>query len=74
MEEKDLPREKGRLLLKNSNLLKTFKGICIFENVCKPKTNEFRALNPPKSISIKGRIGWTNSYAIREKGGGGMMG
>lgn len=74
LEEKDLPKDKGRLLLKNNNLLKTFKGICIFENVCKPKTNEFRALNPPKSISIKGRTGWTNSYAIREKGGGGMMG
>lgn len=74
MEEKDLPKEKGKLLLKNNNLLKTFKGICIFENVCKPKINEFRALNPPKSISIKGRTGWTNSYAIREKGGGGMMG
>jgi len=74
LEEKDLPKEKGRLLLKNNNLLKTFNGICIFENVCKPKTNEFHALNPPKSISIKGRTGWTNSYAIREKGGGGMMG
>ncbi len=32
------------------------------------------SLNPPKSIYIKGQTSWTNSYAYREKGGGGMMG
>ena len=69
-----LPRENGQLLLRNNNLLNTFNGICIFENVCKPKTKEFRALNPPKSISIKGQTSWTNSYAYRDRGGGGMMG
>ena len=74
LEKAELLIEKGELLLKRDNLLKTFRGVCIFEDVCKPKTNEFRTLNPPKSISIKGRTGWTNSYAIREKGGGGMMG
>ncbi|MEM3565231.1 MAG: hypothetical protein QXR19_18525 [Candidatus Jordarchaeaceae archaeon] len=69
-----LPRENGKLLIKDDNLLKTFDGLCIFEDVCKPKTDEFRALNPPKSISIKGQTGWTKSYAYRERGGGGMMG
>lgn len=71
----ELPRNgKGELLLKDGNLLKTFNGICIFESVCRPKTAEFRSLNPPKSISIKGQTGWTESYAYKEKGGGGMMG
>lgn len=70
----DLPRERGRLLLSEKNLLRTFDGICILEEVCQPKTETFRAFNPPKSISVKGQTGWTNSYAYREKGGGGMMG
>ena len=69
-----LPRENGKVLIRDSNLLKTFDGSCIFESVCKPKTDEFHAFNPPKSISIKGQTGWTNSYAYRERGGGGMMG
>jgi len=70
----DLPRERGKLLLRGDNLLRIFDGVCIFENVCEPKTEKFRALNPPKSISIKGRTSWTSSYAYRERGGGGMMG
>ena len=70
----ELPREGGNLLLKEGSLLKVFDGLCIFESVCKPKTEEFCALNPPKSISIKGQTSWTNSYAYREQGGGGMMG
>jgi len=70
----ELPREQAKLLLRDDNLLKSFDGVCIFENVCKPKTEEFHALNPPKSISIKGKTSWTNSYAYRERGGGGMMG
>jgi len=71
---RDLPREGGRLLLSESNLLRTFDGVCILEEACQPKTETFRAFNPPKSISIKGRTSWTKSYAYREKGGGGMMG
>ncbi len=74
IESLQLPRENGKLLLKENNLLRIFDGTCIFEKVCKPKTGKFRALNPPKSISIKGQTSWTNSYAYREKGGGGMMG
>ena len=74
LESSQLPRENGELLLKKDNLLKIFDGICIFEKVCKPKADKFRALNPPKSISIKGQTGWTNSYAYQDRGGGGMMG
>jgi hypothetical protein len=69
-----LPREEGHLLLREDNLLRVFDGVCIFEKVCEPKTNRFRPFNPPKSISIKGQTSWTNSYAYRERGGGGMMG
>ncbi len=69
-----LPRENGVLLLSDNNLLRTFDGICIFEGTCRPRSSDFKALNPPKSISIKGQTGWTNSYAHRDKGGGGMMG
>lgn len=74
LESSQLPRENGQLLLKENNLLKIFDGMCIFEKICKPKTSEFRALNPPKSISIKGKTSWTESYAYQERGGGGMMG
>lgn len=70
----DLPREEGELLLRDSNLLKTFGGVCILEPVCQPKTSAFHLLNPPKSISIKGQTSWTNSHAYRGRGGGGMMG
>jgi len=70
----ELPREGGRLLLKDGQLLKRFDGVCIFENACRSKTKSFQALNPPQSISIKGQTGWTNSYAYRGRGGGGMMG
>ena len=71
---KDLPREEGILLLKEQNLLRTFDGVCILEQTCRPKADGFRILDPPKSISIKGQTSWTNSTADRERGGGGMMG
>ena len=70
----DLPRENDRLLLSPSNLLYTFDGICPLENTCQPKTKAFQQLDPPKSISIKGRTSWTSAYADKERGGGGMMG
>ncbi len=74
LDSASLPREEGRLLVRGDNLLKTFDGICILEGTCQPKTEDFRALNPPKSISIRGRTSWTESYAYKDKGGGGMMG
>lgn len=70
----ELPREDGTLLLKAENLLSTFGGVCIFEPTCKPKEPSFVALDPPKSISVKGQTSWTNSTADRKRGGGGMMG
>ena len=71
----NLPRnEEGQLLLDESNLLRTFDGVCIFETVCSPKSGEFKKLSPPKAISIIGRTGWTDSYAYKDEGGGGMMG
>ncbi len=73
VDREDLPREAGHLLVAHNNLLHTFEGVCIFEPVCRPKTEDFRALNPPRSISIKGQTSWTNSYAYRDRGGGGMM-
>ncbi|HID63774.1 MAG TPA: hypothetical protein EYP49_13705 [Anaerolineae bacterium] len=74
LDSTSLPREEGRLLARGDNLLKTFDGLCILEGVCRPKTEDFRALNPPKSISVRGRTSWTESYAYKDKGGGGMMG
>jgi len=70
-----LPRDgDGTLLLKDTNLLRTFGGVCIFESTCRPKDGDFRKLAPPKAISIIGRTGWTDSYAVKDEGGGGMMG
>lgn len=70
-----LPRnEEGQLLLDESNLLRTFNGVCIFESACHPKAEDFRKLSPPKAISIIGRTGWIDSYAFKGEGGGGMMG
>jgi len=70
-----LPRdEEGVLRLDRSNLLRTFDGVCIFESVCRPKEDDFKKLSPPKAISITGQTSWTNSYAYKDEGGGGMMG
>jgi hypothetical protein len=69
-----LPRdEEGALRLDESNLLRTFDGVCIFESVCRPKANDFKKLSPPRAISITGQTSWTKSYAYRDEGGGGMM-
>jgi len=70
----NLPRKNGTLSISNTNLLHTFDGKCILEEACQPKRDDFVALDPPKSISVKGRTSWTSSYADKERGGGGMMG
>jgi hypothetical protein len=46
---------------------------CPFETVCKPKTIEFKKLNPPKSISILGQTGWESARTNADEGGGGLM-
>ncbi|MBQ7243141.1 MAG: hypothetical protein IJS52_02950 [Bacilli bacterium] len=45
---------------------------CPFKAVCDEYSKKY--LDAPKSISIYGQTGWTSSYAIKGKGGGGMMG
>lgn len=74
-QKEQLPRDDdGHLLLDESNLFRVFNGVCIFESVCRSKSDDFRKLSPPKAISIIGRTGWTDSYAFKGEGGGGMMG
>lgn len=70
----DLPRSHGKLAISDQQLLNVFDGQCIFTSVCDPCSEAFIASDPPKSISIKGQTGWTNSYSDKDRGGGGMMG
>lgn len=42
---------------------------CPFKNICEGT----RTLQPPKSISILGRTGWTSAYTRKNNGGGGLM-
>ena len=42
---------------------------CPFKNICEGN----RTLQPPKSISILGRTGWTSAYTRKNNGGGGLM-
>lgn len=44
---------------------------CPFKPICDKVGH--KQLQPPKSISIMGRTGWTTAYADREAGGGGLM-
>lgn len=46
---------------------------CPFKAVCKPESENFKKLNPPKSISIFGRTGWESAKVFIEEGGGGLM-
>jgi len=46
---------------------------CPFVPVCEPKNNNFRKLNPPKSISILGQTGWETAKTRTIEGGGGLM-
>jgi len=46
---------------------------CPFISVCNPREDSFKKLNPPKSISILGRTGWTTAYTKKDEGGGGLM-
>lgn len=46
---------------------------CPFKSICLPMRSDFKALNPPKSISILGRTGWDSARAKSKLGGGGLM-
>ncbi len=69
----DLPRNDDRLDFGADKLLTLFDGTCILEGTCRPKVGGFQPLDPPESISIEGRTGWTQSYSYRGRGGGGLM-
>ncbi|SOH03350.1 hypothetical protein [Candidatus Kuenenia stuttgartiensis] len=56
----------------NNSLLPNLKE-CPFEIVCKPKTDIFKKLNPPTSISIFGQTGWDKARTRVGEGGGGIM-
>jgi hypothetical protein len=59
----DLPRQDdGTLLLRSNNLLKTFDGVCIFENVCRPRTPDFKTMNDSAFISNELQLGFTKAY------------
>jgi hypothetical protein len=69
------PRNPDKTLrLDANNLLHTLNGICLFVPVCRPDTDEFRMLMPPRSISVKGQTGWTDAYSNIGQGGGGLSG
>jgi len=64
--------EKSDFVSGDNPLLPNLKE-CPFEIVCKPKTNIFKKLNPPKSISILGQTGWESAKTRKDEGGGGLM-
>ncbi len=59
-------------IAKDYPYLKKLEG-CPFSEACKPKDPGFVMLQPPKSISILGRTGWTSAYAREGEGGGGLQ-
>jgi len=68
--------DKGYIFMNSSKyVLSVLKGIkiCPFEKLCKPKSENFIKLNPPKSISILGRTGWESAKTNISAGGGGLM-
>ena len=76
--KKDLPckYDEGRLYVeKNKIRRKILPNIteCPFVSVCKPRSIEFKKLNPPRSISILGRTGWDDARTRKDEGGGGLM-
>ena len=46
--------------------------LCPFVNACNPSSPNFIPFDPPKSISILQRTGWTTAYSDPKKGGGGL--
>ncbi|MFW6008464.1 MAG: hypothetical protein ACOCP8_04270 [archaeon] len=69
----------GSIVISESKYVKGKKAIlpgikeCPFKSVCKPNSNNFVKLRPPKSISIKQRTGWETAYTKKNEGGGGLM-
>lgn len=71
--------DEGYIVFENSHFVKGEKSIlkglktCPFESICGSKTDSFRKLNPPKSISILGQTGWESARVSANEGGGGLM-
>lgn len=68
--------DEGKIAITRTDFYK--KGICMpnveecpFRDIC--RKNGSLHLRPPKSISILGRTGWTEAYANKGEGGGGLM-
>jgi len=64
--------EKNKFVKGDGALLPNLKE-CPFIDVCNPRSEEFKKLNPPKSISILGRTGWESAKTRSDEGGGGLM-
>jgi len=73
VDSSEMPRGESGLKISDKKILHVFDGECIFKNVCRPGTPEFKKVSPPKSISIKGRTGWLSARTTIEEGGGGLM-
>jgi hypothetical protein len=63
--ETQCTRREQRKCVLNRLALMNCEGWCIFKGICDKNR---KLLNPPKSISIFGRYGWTTSYS--DEGGG----
>ncbi|MHA1399443.1 MAG: hypothetical protein ACTSQE_03715 [Candidatus Heimdallarchaeaceae archaeon] len=75
---KDLPckYEEGKIYVaRKKTIQQTLPGLteCPFADVCESKDPKFIKFQPPKSISIMGRTGWTTAMTKTNEGGGGLM-
>lgn len=57
----------------SKNAILTNISECPFVSVCNSKSEQFKKLNPPKSISILGATGWETAKTRSSEGGGGLM-
>lgn len=64
--------EKSNFVSGKNAILRSLKE-CPFVTVCEPKSQNFKKLNPPKSISILGQTGWESARTNSKEGGGGLM-
>ncbi len=68
--------DEGKITLQNNrNVTKVLADVtqCPFIAACNPRSDKFRKLNPPKSISILGQTGWESARTRHDEGGGGLM-
>lgn len=68
--------EEGSIAILNSDFVSSLPidekiDQCPFKSIC--DSNGLKNLQPPKSISILGKTGWTSAYTQKNQGGGGLM-